>query len=880
MRLSRRNGCRSRSTTDLKRIWILLLLAALGPLSAPAAETLNPYPRVLLDKSTIAEWRFPADGQKWRIQQDATLETAPGSYRLQITGPDPMLISPAVVARGTIHLRVRLRTTAPGPIQFFWWTEKQPGYSEANSARAGVVADGEWHEYGVTVFSKSPWKRVRFDPAGGPGTVEIEWLRMEQHSLHPLEIEGVEATEDQYIASIRNHGDESRNVNLEGQSFSLAAGEVARKTLARPAPTRPFEIVTLKAESDGLPFVTRPLLAINPAVDGKWLTLQHGDITCDVAGDGTGARLLRKGKLIAYLAPLAWRDGEIPLLTVKQDGNRLTATGGPVMELALWLDDEGLHYSLQASEEMEGPVLRAAGKLEQGLLAGVEHLGKGESSSSTLDIHGPEHVRFRPDPMHVTMPLMVFVTDLGSVAMAWDEMTLQPTFATPNFYDGTADHRCSLQGKHVQAIVRIGASFLDGERLEDSVLWAVRRRGLPGLPTPPRSPEEQTNLLLTAFEQSVIKGKPGGWYHAGIPGGKSLPDRPQPFGDVYSTLFRLTGALPDTQAMAPGGSHIENDASFFITGQAAAWLERRTAMARQAARRQLADGSYRYQGPYQEGHFEDTASGHCARPAVTLLEHAKWTGDAESLAAGLKTLDYIKRFRTPRGASVWECPLHAPDLLASALLVRAYVLGFELTGREEYRTLAVRWALSGVPYVYQWSNRPIMLYATTGTLCATHYQAPVWIGRPVQWMGIVYADCLLDLAPYDETLNWRQLARGILISGEQQQYPDGPSIGCLADSLLLAEQQRLPFDINPSALASLRLRLDDKPAGLATARSERHRIVAPFPVTLEGDVAKIKAPPGLRYDVLIDGHQVVSVQSTGEDQVPLTDGGSGTKIKD
>jgi DUF1680 family protein len=102
----------------------------------------------------------------------------------------------------------------------------------------------------------------------------------------------------------------------------------------------------------------------------------------------------------------------------------------------------------------------------------------------------------------------------------------------------------------------------------------------------------------------------------------------------------------------------------------------------------------------------------CADLAVPLLEHARYTGDRVSLEAALKTLDYAKRFRTPRGSQIWEIPLHTPDLLASARLVWAYTRAYELTGNREHLALARRWALSGVPFVYLWDRYPVMRYAT------------------------------------------------------------------------------------------------------------------------------------------------------------------------
>src|SRR5208283_3669318 len=91
---------------------------------------------------------------------------------------------------------------------------------------------------------------------------------------------------------------------------------------------------------------------------------------------------------------------------------------------------------IESDGPCEGPVLRAFGSLEQGLLPGLEYLAAGEHSSSSLDIETEEHIRFAPDPMKVTMPLMAFVTDAGMTAMTWRDMSLHPVFATPNFLDG------------------------------------------------------------------------------------------------------------------------------------------------------------------------------------------------------------------------------------------------------------------------------------------------------------------------------------------------------------------------------------------------------------------------------------------------------------
>jgi hypothetical protein len=282
---------------------------------------------------------------------------------------------------------------------------------------------------------------------------------------------------------------------------------------------------------------------------------------------------------------------------------------------------------------------------------------------------------------------------------------------------------------------------------------------------------------------------------------------------------------------------------------------------------QKPDGSWVYQGQYRKGHFEDTASGHCARPAATLLDFAWQTGDKAALDAGLKALDYMKRFTVPRGAQTWELSLHTPDILASAYLVHAYVRGFQLTSRRDYLAEARRWALSGVPFVYLWSRYPIMMYATVPVYGATNWRAPNWMGLPVQWCGGVYAYALTLLAPHDKTLDWAQLARGILVSGEQQEAPEGRYVGCLPDSLDLAAQRRQGPFINPCGLMSLRLALDGELDSLAVAAEGGHRILAPFPVKIEGGKAVVRARKGAAYQVLIDGKKIVDVKSEGVDSI-------------
>ncbi len=173
------------------------------------------------------------------------------------------------------------------------------------------------------------------------------------------------------------------------------------------------------------------------------------------------------------------------------------------------------------------------------------------------------------------------------------------------------------------------------------------------------------------------------------------------------------------------------------------------------------------------GKAGDTASGICLKAIVSLLELAERSGSRRALDAALKGLDYVdKTFNRPAGGETWEVPLHAPNLRAAALGVDAGVLAYRMTGEEKYLGMARYWADTGLPFLYTWEakDRPGMRYATVSVFGAT-FHTTIWFGRPVQWVGIMYARSLNRLATVDpdKALFWKHTAEGILLSAIQQQ---------------------------------------------------------------------------------------------------------------
>ncbi len=847
---------------------LLLLAASVAP-AADSRELPNPYPRELVVSPALHRWDFENGTDGWVARHHCHVSASDGQLRIRSTGGDPYLAAPVHLKQGGFVVRLRMRSRSSGHGQIFWTSTKHPGTAAERVVTFRAEHDGKWHEYQARFDTEGDLTSLRLDPSTSAGDVEVDWISVHHGELHPLEISEVQQQSGQLVAIVANHRDAVINATINGQVHALSAG--GRRRVVIPTGDASLAATKIEIEAAGLPTIHRALWAYDSESPFDAVTHHVGDLTLHAARDGSQVRLSRGTTMVAALAPLVHADFELPELRLQDETWPLVYHAGRITVRLDTAADGNLRIAISSDRPVEGPVLRAFGELEQGLLAGVEYLGKGEYSSSKLDIETTEHLRVQPPPMDLTMPLMAFVTDRCSVAMLWDDPTLQPTFATPDFLDGAPGHRMSLKSQRITATVRAEKGWNEGGRLEDVILWAVKSRGLTDLPDPPRTYDAQMQLSLKAYSGLVHDPDNGGWFHAVVPGVRRSPQRGAYLADCASAIWRITGRPPQTPSLAHGGSHVRNSASYFVTGRGRQWLQTVVRVADGLIRGQQPDGSYRYSGKYRRGHFEDTASGICTRPAYQLLEHAYYTGDQRSLDAGLRTLQYLKRFRTPRGAQTWEVPLHTPDILASAQAVWAYTRAFELTGDRSHLNEARRWAIAGLPFVYQWSNRPIMAYATTPVLGATNWTAPNWIGLPVQWCGTVYAYALLMLAPYDDTLDWRMVAEGITICGEQMQYPDGKSIGTLPDVFNLREQSRHPADINPGALVSLRLLLTGRLDALAMATDGMHRVVAPYPVTIRDGKATVQAQSGSTYQVLIDGKRIIDVKSIGEDIVDFNE---------
>ena len=294
-------------------------------------------------------------------------------------------------------------------------------------------------------------------------------------------------------------------------------------------------------------------------------------------------------------------------------------------------------------------------------------------------------------------------------------------------------------------------------------------------------------------------------------------------------------------------SHIQRPVSPLLAGDINAWLDAREARLRTGTKN-LAGGYRIWKKPranekydYGETLGASDCNGYTAMTLEELLIDATWSGDEAEIAQALAALDKaLVRYAgtVPRGAQPWEMPLHTPDIIASGLMVRCCALGYLLKPDAKYLKAARYWAYTGLsmvylvppPFMYPEDVDPFGCYATCGVMGATQWDLVSWMGRPVQWCGLVYSAALYDyirLCSREEAGFWRTIADGIVASGVHQSHPasEPDRQGLLPDSVYLDGQTRNPPAINPG----------DVQENLAEMLKSPYYALRAFPVATERD---------------------------------------------
>lgn len=824
----------------------------------------------------------------WSALHDiASVSAGANGLEIVLGGGDPYLAGPARDYPEDVPLwmHVRIRSEASGPAQVFYF---HAGPSEERSVRFHVKG-GEWRDVRVPVPPLGKGMRLRLDPPGASGTCLVAGIRFE------------------------------RRPRLEEPAWPRPSGE---KWVSR-ARLRSGDV-----EWDQGPGMGQ----FEVHVAGELMATGHDRLELGHRVDGATrwtawggeARVERRGGAVRVTRTVTEPDGG--RWEIEQSFRASRVPGGIDFEVRVGTTRERdvVHLPLMVVLPGAGDGGFGAGK-GQGLLAGLEYL-EDEPSSSEADIVGPASRRRVPDPLKVTFPLAALSARGRCVGMMWESGPgIAVLHDSPDRVFGSGGHVMGLVFPGAEPVEREDGSLMPygprrlragevvmargtivggkGETVTPAVQGYVARRGLPGLPG-------GREVDLGAYVRTVAKGwlrseiRDGSRFrHAVGPGFGSVPAADAVLGMMWlaervgdaamaAELRGLAAAaareVPPHRLHASDIGHVRHPAlAPLVLGE----LEANVADAIHEGRRIVegfgADGALRYRAPavgpdLGRTHGTTEANGLAGAAVARLLELAAFTGDSGLKEDGLRLLRGLRRFRgtVPRGAQTWEVPLHAPDILASAQMVRAWTLGYELTGDAGFIGEAREWAWTGVPFVYltQPVPGPAGVYGTVPVLGATQFIAPVWLGLPVQWCGLVYGDAIRRLARHDPGGPWLRMADGIAMAGIQHTAASEKPWheGLLPDSYDLRAQAPNPVPINPATLFPEAIQGLGEPAMFDLRRLGQTGWIVHAPGTVrvvreggDGATIRVEAWPSGEWRMLVDGLVAMpTVRVDGRDVLP------------
>ncbi|MDH4240821.1 MAG: hypothetical protein OEW48_14785, partial [Phycisphaerae bacterium] len=705
------------------------------------------------------------------------------------------------------RVKIRMKSNADPHAELFYGK----AFVAGRSVRFTVRNDGQWNDYSLIIKETlGPGTRFRLDPCTDKGDITVAYIMVE--ALSKMVAPSLEKP-------VRPYKDKMPPVSVKSGSLEFHG-------------TYGNSIFTVNGVEMAVEY-NAGLIGVLFDDEAEWLNLVKA--RTDVLSTGN----------IAFASKSTIKDSRGGRWQIqkwvrcgKQDG-----TLAVEVELKVDKDRDVLHIPWLTLF----PGLGTFGQSKyQGLLAGVEYLCD-EPSSSDADIATPQHIRRVPDPVKITFPLMAIANNGNYIGVIWE-----PSDMVAAIFD--SPDRIYDSGAHVMALSApaVGDLRFENElfahspfRLEansplkvsmmiiggrgKSVVPAVKQyvdiKGLPDLPEFEGGLDAAVNLLAHGWMDSEIN-QDGLFRHAvwGDSFGPTVAADAAMFIDwlanhtnddklrarLNDTEAQALSRVPSAQPFSSAVSHVRLPSAPLLFGRTYEYVRHR----HNDALRQLGGFDekgiklYRPGGTdYSRTHFAKHSNGLSGLDVATILEGAALSADKELISEALALLDkqtFLYSDTVPRGAQTWEVPLHTPDILASAHMIKAYTLGYIITSEQKYLDQARYWAWTGVPFVYLYSPTPgkVGPYATIPVLGATNWQAPLWIGLPVQWCGLVYSSALHLLSEYDPKGPWQKIAKGVTIAGLQMSWPmaDKKRQGLLPDAFDLRQQVGAGPAINPGTV--------------------------------------------------------------------------------
>jgi len=796
-------------------VFILFCLLFLFCLYAHASQDLPSFD--FADKNAANQWTAFHDISRISVSVQG--------MSIEIKGGDPYIHGPArdYPAGQMLWLNIRLKSDEAGQGQIFYFTDSKAA-NEEDSVRFGVPA-ARWVTIRIPFPSLGPKTYLRIDPPGTGGRCIIKSITFAPRSFYPQP----EWPKPDLRA-------------LDGKIFTIGSNDLSFRHSAAVFST--FDLV-----------VGGKSMAIGSS-NQLIGYIQQGKIRWMNIADQPNQKVAKSDNRISGIVNFTDPDGGQWAIRQTFAWNQKSGVIDVETKIDISREREIIYLPLCVLFPGAG----SFGQMKsQALFAGLEYLDAPDKSSSEADIVGIGSKRQVPDTAKITFPLMVIQADNRYVGLIWDKNPqYSAVFDSPD--------RLFLSGGHLVGVIFPGSDDLlrdEGNLLPyqavelphikhliftaqiiggsgKSVVPAIEKYvQLRGLPQTPRI-NRQRYIVDSAHGWLDSKvGESGLYRHAYWPGNTSFQPRPAADAAVYMQWLavstndqvlsqKLKAAVKAAIAQVNPAEYNDSNIAhigFPVAALVFGHIEENAARASDNGRKLLsrfeADGSVRYRqlsGSADLGktHYSHDANGLTSDSVIKVLEYGTFSGDSVLILAGIRLLHALDKFynTVPRGAQTWEIPLHAPDILAAAHLVRAYTIGYELTGDKSLLERARYWAWSGVPFVYL-VNSPsggIGSYSTIAVLGATGWNIVNWMGLPVQWCGLVYADALYRLLRYDPSnaVIWKQLADGITWSAIGQIFSRDNILeiqGLLPDSFNLKDQLGNSVAINPGTVQSDAIRL-------------------------------------------------------------------------
>lgn len=605
--------------------------------------------------------------------------------------------------------------------------------------------------------------------------------------------------------------------------------------LSQPDPSR-----YAKIESDRLAIV---LYKRNGKVDEGFLYKKSGG-QYKLMGSLPLGRLLLDGKQEVWLDQMSLSNVHDSKAVLKKNlpEGEVTVT----WELSgdrLMMNHELKSKKNQGLKAFDGPTLLAGqgsfgGSKDSAIFPGLDFLDN-EPSSNTFVAMPPFHERSVPHPYKVTIPAIALEYQDDILTYSWNpqrpwlvgekypsihfdspnrsskDNTLIGMFA-PSIPDWANENKPYALKAYplekgdlvsLQAEIRLSA----GARAADGIYDYVKERGLPDLPSNPRSTEDNFKLMLRGLEREM-QGPEGWIYFLGVMNTPSVELGFLQNLEYMKSILNETDAgraqdiLNTVHKPAPYVDWSYADAYWLRQPKDVVdeWFRSAVRIGGDLRASQKENGNWdfvpdRTTAPF--GKLGDQVMGITAPNTLRALKAARLTGNEQYWQVAEKGLQAISAFTRPTGSGPTELPIHGAELFALALGLQAAIEAYDYKQDPQYLQLAVRLAKEGLPFIYlhKIPERNYSVYGAVPAFSATNWREG-WFGRIVQWTGLVYSEALLRLAPLDQSLDWNKLAQGIM-NEAAREVDTGRAAGRFPDSVEVAEdKEKLVQNIWPEWL--------------------------------------------------------------------------------